>query len=76
LGQKKVSFESFTQKVHSEVEAYFDLLLQSELEQPLQELLMKDLMKADPGRTKKEYDYRHEKVKRWLAARPASYLLK
>jgi hypothetical protein len=76
LGQKKVSFESFTQKVHSEVESYFDLLLQSELEQPHQELLMKDLMKADPGRTKKEYDYRHEKVKRWLAARPASYLLK
>lgn len=71
LVKKKVSFEEFTQKIQSGVEEYFDELL-DEIEKGNPDRLNIDLIRADPGKTKAIYIYRHEKVSQWLADRPTA----
>jgi hypothetical protein len=71
LAQRQVSFEEFTQKMQSDVEKYFDTLLEA-IESGDDKILLNDLIRADPGRTITVYEYRHRKVATWLANRPAA----
>jgi hypothetical protein len=71
LAQRQVSFEEFTQKMQSDVEKYFDTLLEA-IESGDDKMLLNDLIRADPGRTITVYEYRHRKVATWLANRPAA----
>ena len=71
LVESKSSFEQFTQGLQSDVEKYFDELLEK-VDQGDMDVLMADLKRADPGKTLTVYEYRSKKVYEWLSSRPAA----
>lgn len=71
LVKSKASFEEFTQEWQSDVEKYFDELL-DKADQGDMDALIAELKKADPGKTLTVYEYRSKKVYEWLSSRPAA----
>ncbi len=68
LGEEKVVLEVFSQRIEAAVEEYFDVL-ETSLNYSTSTIL-RDLNRADPGRTQVQYDYRLSKVVAWLKSRP------
>ena len=71
LVESGVSFEQFTQEWQSDVEKYFDELL-DKVDQGDKDALINEIKKADPGKTLTVYEYRSRKVYEWLSSRPAA----
>lgn len=75
LGKQKVSFERFTMELEAEVEHYLDMLLET-LKSDSGTRILTDLKKADPGKTETVYQYRLEKLRKFLESRPTSRKVK
>jgi hypothetical protein len=75
LGEKKISFEEFTTRIQDKVETYFDELHIAALAGNLERIRI-DVIRADPGKTQDIYEYRVEKVQKWLGSRPTAKSLK
>jgi hypothetical protein len=71
LVESGASFEQFTQEWQSDVEKYFDELL-DKVDQGDKDALINEIKKADPGKTLTVYEYRSRKVYEWLSSRPAA----
>jgi len=70
LGKRQVSFEQFTIEIQAAVEKYLDELTDQLLKDDGTRIFL-DLQKADPGKTQTVYQYRFEKVKKFLTSRPS-----
>lgn len=71
LARERVGVNRFTIEVQSAVENYLDSL-EAELDNGNNSRLLEELRAADPGQTAAVYQYRAEKVTRWIRSRPTS----